>query len=974
MTAIQGDCVWSRWVRVIGVGVLIVAISSPTAPAAAQGEEGEETAGQSAVDDRLDDDGDPEYVENITVTGSRLGTGDPTANIISVDAAEIARRGVSTVEELMRTMPFVFSSLNSQSNMLFGADASDTDKNLGALGLGTSTINLRGLGSANTVVLLNGRRIAGAAGDEDGFVNISHIPLGAIERVDVQLDGGSATYGSDTIGGVVNFITKKNYQGFEATYRNEDSASDADSERLNLLAGTFWDGGFGPGYVTGSVSKGERDPIINRKAGFTTKDFTSRFGPEFDLRSSDLGQPGVVRDQCGSGRWATACGPRRQLPAGHDGTNATPEDFGAARVLDYIPPQNGADAESRSIHVNFEQDTFDGKLRLFGDVLYSSREEYQEFQTLISNVTVPASNAFNPYGADVKVGYWPGNEIERLGLPPSHTTAETDHLSVSYGGMWRFHDHVRLHLARTTSEDNKEATQVRFDSPSYLGTNNPIKALFEELLASSDPAVALNFFGDGTVQSPRFEELATHALGPSVDKTELTKWEYRVEGEFEFLLPAAINYAVGGERSERTITSQSYQYVEGGSLGVTFSEADRVGVEEPTNEQGAWFVEVGLPILENRDWAHKLLVNLQMRNDTYTLKGAAGFEVTDECFGFSPPASCLDIVTVESGDTTYRVGVLYAPVPSLEIRLSRQDSYRTPAFGDLFSTRNPSSFASIYEDPYAPGGPATVRIPTEFVSANLDLKPETSVNWTGSVTWAPEAVAGLRLKATWSDIDFSDQITYGSTLLYDHAEVAFQLPELVQRDEQGNAIQVRSASVNIAEKVSEIVRLEMAYQFDTGIGRFFTDLELNLTQEEYFKVTPESPVVDRVGTSGGTDEWNLTGRLTYVRDRVTANVDAKYQPAYDNTNTGLCLQVIGRCDRLYTDRPTLEVDGGFVVNANIAYAFDMGVRVKFGGRNIFEESFPTVYGGTGYGYDPTRYDARGRVFYLELQYKRGGDG
>ena len=961
----QDDCVWASWAR--GIGILIVAIALP---AAAQGEEGDESSGQSA-----EDDGDPDYVETITVTGSRLGTGDPTANIISVDAAEIARRGVSTVEELIRTMPFVFSSLNSQSNMLFGGDAADTDKNLGALGLGTSTINLRGLGSANTVVLLNGRRIAGAAGDEDGFVNISQIPLGAIERVDIQLDGGSATYGSDTIGGVVNFITKKNYQGIEGTYRNESSASDADSQRLNVLGGTFWHGGgiFGTGYVTASFTQRDSEPIINRKAGFTTRDFRSKFGPEFDLRTASFGQPGVVRDQCGSGRWASACGPSRQLPDGHDGTNATPEDFVEARVFDFIPPQNGAESEFQSVHVNFEQDTFDGKLRLIADALFSTTDSYQEFQTTITNVTVPATNAFNPYGRDLKVGYWPGNEIARLGLPPSYTNAETDAATVTFGGIWSFNERIKMHLSRTSSESNKEATQVRFDSPSFLGSNNPIKALFEELLASSDPAVALNFFGDGTVQSPRFEELATHALGPSVDKTELTKWEYKLEGEIEFLLPSPIFYAVGGEFAERTINSESYQYVEGGTLGVTYSESNRVGVEEPTTEQDAWFVEVGLPIFEKREWAHKLLVNLQMREDTYTLNGAAGFEVTDQCFGFSPPPECLDIVTVESGDTTYRLGLLYVPVPSLELRLSRSDSYRTPQFGDLFSTRNPSVFNSIYDDPYAPGGPARVQVPTDFISANLDLKPETSVNWTASATWAPEAVPGLRFKATWSDILFSDQITFGSTLLYNHAEVAFNIPEIVQRDDQGNAVRIRNASINIAEKVSEVLRFEAAYQFDTEFGLFLTDFQLNMTQEEFFKVTPASDPVDRVGTSGGTDEWNFTGRLTFIRDRITANVDAKYQPPYDNTNTGRCLEVVGRCERLFSNRPSLEVDGGYVVNANIAYAFDMGLRVKFGGRNIFEERFPTVYGGDGYGYDPTRYDARGRVFFLELQYKRADD-
>ena len=246
----------------------------------------------------------------------------------------------------------------------------------------------------------------------------------------------------------------------------------------------------------------------------------------------------------------------------------------------------------------------------------------------------------------------------------------------------------------------------------------------------------------------------------------------------------------------------------------------------------------------------------------------------------------------------------------LELRLSRSDSYRTPQFGDLFSTRNPSVFNSIYDDPYAPGGPARVQVvPTDFISANLDLKPETSVNWTASATWAPEAVPGLRFKATWSDILFSDQITFGSTLLYNHAEVAFNIPEIVQRDDQGNAVRIRNASINIAEKVSEVLRFEAAYQFDTEFGLFLTDFQLNMTQEEFFKVTPASDPVDRVGTSGGTDEWNFTGRLTFIRDRITANVDAKYQPPYDNTNTGRCLEVVGRCERLFSNRPSLEVDG-----------------------------------------------------------------
>lgn len=94
-------------------------------------------------------------------------------------------------------------------------------------------------------------------------------------------------------------------------------------------------------------------------------------------------------------------------------------------------------------------------------------------------------------------------------------------------------------------------------------------------------------------------------------------------------------------------------------------------------------------------------------------------------------------------------------------------------------------------------------------------------------------------------------------------------------------------------------------------------------------------------------------RISGSRGRTRIPPDVR-QPVLDQESA------VGRCDRLYVDRPSLEVDGGFVVNANIAYAFDMGARVKLGGRNIFEKTFPAVYGQAGYGYDPTRYDARGR--------------
>ena len=84
-----------------------------------------------------------------TVTGSRLVGGDPSAKVFSITAEEIQRRGVSNVEDLFRTLPWAFSSINTQTN-LYTIGEPDVDKSLGALGLGISSVNLRALGSANT--------------------------------------------------------------------------------------------------------------------------------------------------------------------------------------------------------------------------------------------------------------------------------------------------------------------------------------------------------------------------------------------------------------------------------------------------------------------------------------------------------------------------------------------------------------------------------------------------------------------------------------------------------------------------------------------------------------------------------------------------------------------------------------------------------------------------------------------------------
>src|SRR5690606_31931103 len=125
------------------------------------------------------------------------------------DRQDIERSGYATTQDLVRSLP---QNLSTVSDTTFGAANGGIDT-----GYGGSGVNLRGLGSESTLVLVNGRRLA-AAGRGD-FVDVSLIPLSAVERVEILTDGASAIYGSDAVGGVVNLILRKNFEGAETRLR-----------------------------------------------------------------------------------------------------------------------------------------------------------------------------------------------------------------------------------------------------------------------------------------------------------------------------------------------------------------------------------------------------------------------------------------------------------------------------------------------------------------------------------------------------------------------------------------------------------------------------------------------------------------------------------------------------------------------------------------------------------------------------------
>jgi iron complex outermembrane receptor protein len=217
----------------------------------------------------------------IIVTGSRIKQ-DPTksaAPLQVITPSDLSREGINGPEQLIS---FLSTNGNGADNLASNSDVT-TGAQRGTNGL--SAANLRGQGAAATLVLLNGRRVA-AHGLTGGAVDVNQVPFAALERVEVLKDGASAIYGTDAIGGVINFITKSNFQGVvingftDITQRN-DSA-------IYRLSGTAGYGdldeqGFN---IMGAVSKSWNSALLGQD-----RDFVNGNQPERGLSVDTRGTP-----------------------------------------------------------------------------------------------------------------------------------------------------------------------------------------------------------------------------------------------------------------------------------------------------------------------------------------------------------------------------------------------------------------------------------------------------------------------------------------------------------------------------------------------------------------------------------------------------------------------------------------------------------------------------------------------------------
>ncbi len=955
---------------------------------------------------------DPSAADDLVVaTGTRLPTNDPTSDVRVYTAEDIRTLGVSNVQDFIRTLPQNQASVGTGLNNRRETEVRFDDGGLGGLGVGG--INLRGLGTKNTLVLLNGRRVAGAAGIEEGFANINNIPLAAIERVEISLGGGSSVYGSDALGGVVNFILKRGYNGYSASSRAELSSTGAHTAQWTGSAARSW----GSGSITATASYSRIRPVKNAKLGYTTHDFTGRISPEqlaaagrtgfpLDQRSpSDGAQPAALvltydvpladPDAVPDSFTETL-----QWRGGADHSNPT---FAGLGPFDYrtspsiIPRDGGEFMSSLGFSASIDQRVTD-RLRVTIDYLGSiNKSTLREIQDLLSLDNIPLDQAYSPIKlSDLPPGaqdaglfayYYPTAEYASGRVPRGYQETTGRSHTLTGGLIYDFSKDTVFRAnytwSRTSSKGSQQGlTNISFFNPitGICGPDDNVRNTMEiadidavaarqcAAIRSSDPNEAFNFLSDGSATTGAPIDVFF------VNQRQLSNSTTQHSGDalftaVPFSLPAGkVRLAIGAEYRTSTVDGERIRSETFATpSGVTVT---RASLRPATNDVGAAYAELRLPLI-GRDMDVPLIQNLDIsanaRYDRYAYEGPIG---TVDNVPFAEGGQVIEGKS-RFDRVSPRIGFAWTPVSGLSFRGSWSSNFTPPPFSSLYNVSSGQPLtAFLFQDPLSPDGDAIeLREIPLFLEGNPQLKPETSQSYQLNANWAPSGpLSGLNIETSFYKTKIKDQI--GSSVeLFSivSADLYFGNPEFFQRGADGEIRSQTIKPLNIGQLETESIEVKADYSIYTDFGTITPSLFYlrNLRQKRTPVAGGEAP--DLTGTARGLDRYKIIGYLDYQGRQFSARLTGRYTPAYLN-NYGVTFVQGVSMDADFDGTP----DGSFPVKSlttfdlSVAWNYSQAISINAGGRNIFDAAPPFALIDRR-PFDASRYDIRGRVLYLEAR-------
>ena len=476
------------------------------------------------------------------------------SQMLSVSRTDIDATGFVTAQDVIRTLPQVFTGGPSEDTMI------DLESRTN-VGRGTG-VNLRGLGAGSTLVLMNGRRLPGS-GSEGEFTDVSNLPLVAVERIDILPDSSSTLYGSDAVGGVANFVMRDRFDGrqTEAYFGDTTRSGHLNESYISQIIGGHTESGHGlfafDFYSHGNLAAASRDMAKSDLRGYG--------GSDFDLVQSNPGNIVI-----GTTTWA--------VPRGQDGTQLNPGDF----VKNAPNLQNrflGADILAAQRRLSgfgtWRQDVAD-RLALFADLLVGQRDVRNAGSGVVTMLQIPSTNAFYaspvalPPGAPLLMQY---SFYDDLG--PQIGNYRIRSANVTSGLEQRFDNDWKVTATVGYAGEHTRAT----------ATNSLNAAALNAALASSDRDTAFNPFGDGSHTNPATLESLRGVLHATYD-SKTTSASAFASGRLLKLHGGDLNLSFGADRREQRFDSAVQADT---SVPPTDTRADR-GIY-------SGFAELRLPII-----------------------------------------------------------------------------------------------------------------------------------------------------------------------------------------------------------------------------------------------------------------------------------------------------------------------------------------------------------------------------------------
>jgi iron complex outermembrane receptor protein len=864
----------------------------------------------------------------VEVTGSaiRRVQSETALPVQTISRAEIEKTGVTTAAELMGRVSANSNGLTDGASINVGGDQR-----------GFNSANLRGIGTSSTLVLLNGRRMANFAspGDDSG-VDLNNIPAAALERVEVLLDGASALYGTDAIGGVINFITRKDFQGLEA----------------NVYVGTTDEGGAGKRTASLSAGKGvlERDgynvfavadfqrtnPLntsqrsfipglqVEQRLGHLLSSYTSPANIRLTSAQRDhLQEIGFTLN----GKPITnrlinlsvpGCAPPANvyLPDGTGGVDACTYNYMGDTEL--YPKSEKASVLSRAVI------KLGGSHQAYAEVALSrAKTDYTGSSARVAGYVdysrVPQLAGTGLDGLDDDI---PGElelrmRLNEAGQRTSTLTSEGVRVVVGVTGTvggWDY-DTAYNHSVNTVKDR---------DTHGYLLYNELLEGIADGRINPFGPSSPE---GRALIDSIQVDDVVRRARG-TLDAVDV-----KLSRAVMPMAGGDLAVAIGGEaRREKNQFTPSALLLSDNINNDAAPEGGRATSD--SRDVAAVYGEVLVPFA--KQWE----AQLSARYDHYENVGGA---------------------------TSPKIGLTYRPSEALLLRGSAGRGFRAPSMTELYRPTVYSSTATLPDPVYC----ATVENNYSDCADNWDtrrysndaLKPERSRQFSlGAVFAAGKHVSASldywNIKRTNLISEIGDDIILGNLAKYG---------DLVYRDEDGLIDYIELRKDNRGAQLARGLDLALTVRgVDTAIGRFGGRLNGTYVLTSKIQNAPGDAFVsnlNRFVTDGVVQRWRHTVSVDWDRGPLSASLQNTFSSGYEDQNTAI------------------NIDNGSVVAANRvkryslwdlsgAYAVNTNLKLRVGIQNLFDTSPP--YSNQAYyflsGYDPSYTDPRGRRFYASANY------